>query len=272
LQYSGLKERLTGKLEVTTGRRDRPEEKKLWVPFFDYWDMGRFDFTTLRGTVDFHTFSGLRIVRGSAYLKAFSQKDIERTLNAARSLGFFLSAMDLPDIEGAVEALAKLRPGESQIEGDYVLARSESWLLRRGLVFGGSALDKAFLLGEPITLSFPGDVEISFRATWEEGGVVLEDLRIRWGEEEVVFDGVVFPTSVFGDNPAMRAIKDGLRLEVKSFEEGWGRLRTDRELAEAYSPKMWAFIKAFVHQEDPFRALAEGGFHAHVTGELFLGL
>jgi len=269
LQHSGSEAGLSGELEVTTGGAGKSEEK-LSVPFFG-WDVGRFDFHTLRGIVEFRTSSGLQIVRGSAYLRAFSQRDVESTLNAARGLRSFLVVMDLPDLEGAIEALAELAPGESRIEGDYVLARNESWLLRRGLVFGDPVLDKAFLLGEPITLSFPGDVEISFRATWE-ARVVIEDLRIRWGEEEVAFRDVYFQASVFVDDPAMRAIREGLRLEFRSLEGGRSLLQRDREATDIYSPKMWAFLKAFAHHEDPFGALAEGRFHAHVTGELFLGL
>jgi len=271
LQYSSdSKDGVLGKLKLVRSVGDKLKEE-LEVPFFDYWEIGSFDLHTLRGTVDFHTPSGLHITRGNAYLKAFSQVYVEKALNTARGLRPFLSVMDLPDLEGALKVLAELRPGESRIQGDYVLARNEAWLLRRGLVFRDPALDGAFLLGEPVTLSFPGDVEISFRATWESR-VALEDLRIRWGEEEVVFGGVRFSASVFDENPVAWAIQNGLRLEVRSFEEGWGLLRTGRELADVYTPKMWAFLKAFARHEDPFHALAEGRLHAHVTGEFFLGL
>ncbi len=271
LQYSSdSKEGLTGKLKLVDSIGGNLEEE-LWVPFFDYWDIGSFNLSTLRGAVDFRTSSGLHVVRGKAYFKAFSQVYVEKALNTARGLRPFLSAMDLPDLEGALEILAGLRPGESWIEGDYVLARNKAWLLRRGLIFDDPVLDKAFLLGEPVTLSFPGEVDISFWATWE-ARVILNDLRIRWGEEEVAFSGLYFPASVFDDNPVLWAIRDGLRRKVRSFEEGWGPLQTGRELADVYSPKMWAFLKAFARHEDPFKALAEGRFHAYVTGELFLDL
>jgi hypothetical protein len=272
LEYKDEKEGLIGKLEMTTGDENNLEEaeKKLPVPLFDYWDVGKFSLNTFGGTMRFRTSSGLELMKGKAYLEAFSRRDVERALNVARKFHSFLSVMDLPDLEGAIETLAELSPGESRIEGDYVLARSDKWLLRRGLAFGDPALDKAFLLGEPITLSFPGDVEISFRTAWK-GRVILENLRIRWGEEEVTFRNSYFPTSVFDDNPVAQAIKDGLRPEVASFEKGWNLCGMDQDPSEV-SPKMWAFLKAFVYHEDPLKALAEGSFYAHVTGELFLRL
>lgn len=271
LRYSpDSKVGLVGKLALVDSRGGDLEEE-LSVPFFDYWGMGSFELHTLRGALDFRTRFGLHIVRGNAYLRALSQRSVEEALNTARGLRPFFSAVELPDLGGAIEVLAELKPGESRIEGDYVLARGDGWLLRRGLIFRDPSLDKALLLGGPVTLSFPGDVEISFRATWE-AGVILKDLRIRWGEEEADFSGRYFRASVFVENPVAQAIQDGLRLEVRSFEEGWGPPLMGREWTDVYSPRMWAFLKAFAYHEDPFRALAEGRFHAHVTGELFLGL
>ncbi len=208
------------------------------------------------------------LVTGSwASFKGRDRKALDEALETAKALRPLLSAMGHEGLEKALIALRTLEEKESRFEEPYVLARGEGfWALRRGLILNNPVLDGAFLLGEPVTLSFPGDVEFTFRGSLSLGALHLGELRIRLGEE-VIDLGTRSEFGVYNlrgvKNPLAEAIQRRLWWELEDLESyGIGALA-------GVSPKTLAFLRAFAEHEDPFRALAEGRFRPHVIAHLF---
>jgi hypothetical protein len=182
---------------------------------------------------------------------------MKNALGNVRALRPLFASLKLTDIEEAIEALAGLKDGEARMEGNYVLARSwYTYTLRRGSVLGDPQLDGALLLGKNARLSFPGDVDITFKTEWDIDSARIDWAYIRLGEEGVLLHGGRTPITPLHKNPLASEIQ---RILVRELEERQGEL----------SPKMLAFLKAFVRHEDPFKALAEERFHPHVTAEFF---
>ncbi len=182
---------------------------------------------------------------------------LEKALMNAQALRPLFASLRLSDLEAAMGALAGLKDGEARMEGDYVLARGgNTYALRRGSVLGDPRLDGPILLGKSVRLSFPGDVEFTFKTRWGLGNAEIDWAHIRLGEEEMFLHGRHTPITPLHKSPLVWELQ---RILVRELEERRGE----------FSPKTLAFLKAFARHEDPFRALAEGGFHAHVTGEFF---
>ncbi len=186
--------------------------------------------------------------------------NLKEGLDNVRALRPLFASLKLPDLEGALEVLTGLEGEEARMEGDYVLAKSgDVYALRKGGILGDPRLDGAILLGREVRLSFPGDVEIGFRTRWDLDRAHVDRVYVRLGEEEVFVDGRSALATPLHKNPLVSELQNALRQELRERE---------REL----SPKALAFFRAFVHHEDPLRALAEGRFHAHVTAELLLDI
>jgi hypothetical protein len=229
------------------------------------------------GLVKLHLGHSLQAVRGRALFKGYSEEELEHALEDVKRLSSFLPVLELEDLPQALERLRALDAGESRLEGPYVLTRGAGvWLLRRGPIFGDPDLDGAVLRGERVALSFPGDVEATFRIDWywEWEGVGLQDFRIRW-RREVVYLGEDFGGEEWGGgrlladslekNPVAEAIRARLEQEVYFYQEG-----EERDLAlSGISPRMWAFLRVLAEREDPLAFLAEGKFGLHVTAVLF---
>jgi len=210
----------------------------------------------------------LAVTRGRALfgVRTYEPKDLEELKKAskkAKALAPLLSLMEVEDLREAIEALGELKEGEIRVEGPYVLARGERFLaLRRGAIFGDTELDGAFLLERAVNLSFPDEVEVSFRPRWGSRYVNLRELKIRWMDE--VFQGEEgFHADPLLRDPITWAIRNGLQRELDRLES-----------SPSYSPRnapsrMLAFLKAFAKHEDPFRALTEGKLHHYATAELF---
>jgi len=185
---------------------------------------------------------------------------LKDALDNVRALRPLFASLGLAGLEGAVEALTKLEPDEARADGDYVLARGgDTYAVRRGSILGDPRLDGAVLLGREVRLFFPGDVEIAFRTRWDLDRANVDQVRIRLGEEEILLEGRGAFVTPIHDNPLVSELQRTLRRELEKRE---GEL----------SPKMLAFLRAFVHHEDPLGALAEGRFQAYVTAELFLDI
>jgi hypothetical protein len=201
----------------------------------------------------------LYATRERVFFKSY-EPGLKHTLKNVRALRPLFASLRLSDIEEAIEALLGLKDGEARTEAAYVLARKGAlFVLRRGSVLGDLHLDKAALLGENAGLSFPGNGEIAFKTRWDLDSAGIDWAHIRLGEEEVLLHGRHTPITPLHKNPVASEIQ---RILVRELEERQGEL----------SPKMLAFLKAFVRHEDPFRALAEGSFHAHVTAEFFFDI
>jgi hypothetical protein len=217
----------------------------------------------------FYAYPGLVVIedpwlmgaRGRAYFRADSTEDpeaLEVSLERARYLRSFLPAIGLGDLENALRVLGRLREGERRMEGPYILVRGDDfWIFRRGPFFGDPTLDGAILAGEEVKIAFPGDVEISFMASWGQppDPVLLFNVNIRWGKESLLFDGEEqgFEGALLHKNPILHALQEGLKAEFAfaESEEGGPYL-------EKASPKMRAFLQALAYHKDPLRALTEG--------------
>jgi hypothetical protein len=179
--------------------------------------------------------------------------------------------MDLGGIGEALEELAKLKNGETAVLGDYVVVKDKgSLILRKGLVFGDPYLDGELLAGREVRLAFPGDVEIALKALWGIGGVEVEYVNIRLGEEEARLEiGRSIAGSVglpLEEDPITGPIQSKLRREIELFEAG-----RSQDL-EKLSPMMLAFMRAFAEQENPIDALKKGNFHLYAKAEPFFDL
>ncbi len=209
---------------------------------------------------------------GFAFFVGNKEEALEEALKIAVSLRPVLSVMGLSDLEEKFTVLSGMKEGERWVEGDYTLIRDGGlWFLKRGSFMGDPDLDRALLRGEFITLTFPGDVEISFKAEFSFDAqrlhhkVNLVQGYFRFGEEIVPFgpeDG--FSSGLAGVGTVEFALRWGLSRKFVDWE------RTgDRSFFEGLSPKTIAALRTFADLKDPFWSLTEGKFHAHATAQLF---
>jgi hypothetical protein len=262
----GEKTGFTG--ELTVGAFESGD-RVLRFPFFVPPEL-RGEAFTLRahygfGLVRLDTKSGLVVSNRNAILRTSNPENVETALNTAKALRPFFSAIGLEDLESALQALASLREGEARMEGPYVVARMGGvFALRKGLMLGDPYLDGVLLTKGQVTMAFPGDVEISLEAFYNDTPLTMRFPRvhIRLGEEEVSFVAGFFEASIFKKDPVAKAIQRGLA----------GYMIRKERMAPPYddpSPRMLAFLNVLAQHEEPFKALAEGRFFPHVTAELF---
>jgi len=205
---------------------------------------------------------GLFARREGASLLTDGLWEVERALEEARALRPLFAALDLEDLEGALEALLELEDGEARQEGPYVLAREEdARVLRRGAVFQNPALDGAFLLGEEVRLSFPGGVQVFLEGGMlPEGWIGLRAGSLRWGEDLVQ---LARPAGYADDRRALsRLLLDGVRWRTKSHDF-------------LYSPRTRALLKeleALNEGEDVLEVLKDKGFFARVYARTLAAL
>jgi hypothetical protein len=210
---------------------------------------------------------------GQAFFMGNKEEALEKALEIAASLRPVLSVMGLSDLEEKFAVLGAMREGERRIEGDYTLIRDRQvWFLKRGSFMGDPDLDRALLEGEFITLTFPGNVEIAFKAEFSFDAqhlahkVSLTQGHFRFGEEIARFgpeDG--FFSFLMGANNIEFALRYGLSRKFDRWE------RTgDGSFFEGLSPKAIASLKALAELKDPFWFLAKGEFYAHSTAQLFV--
>ncbi len=243
------KERSPGEVHVGTIDDEAMRADLLRFPFPEGEAPGEFTIRAWRGYVVLMTLSGLAATKEGAFFQTRREKDVEEALRDVRALRPLFSAMDLSDIEGALEALRRLPEGEARMEGPYFLYRERgSATLRRGSLFGDVDQDKAFYAGEEVRIPFPGEVEIALRGWADALWLGLSRVRIRLGEEEARFSGTEAPFfwDIFVDNTVARALQRGLEHELKSPK------------SPELSPRMREFIQGFIEHDDPFGALKEG--------------
>jgi hypothetical protein len=209
----------------------------------------------------------------SAFFKAPVEEGPHIYLEALRSLKPFLPAIGHEGLPEALEALGKLEKGESGLEGRYVLARGEDfWALKEWPIMGDPALDGAILLEKEVSLNFPGDVEISFKVLWDEAqSSELAYVHFRLGEESLRIDSPQNWRPSNKENIVTHLIQEAVK---KVFEEAekmrmWGMRGDPLDSLESLSPRMLAFLRAFMEHETPFEALANGTLFSYATAELF---
>jgi len=167
-------------------------------------------------------------------------------VRAFRSL---FRAWDLEDLEGALEVLARLKDGETKVEGPYVLVRrEESRVLFRGELFGDPALDTAFILGEKVVLRYPEGLEIGLRANPAVFATALVEMWVRWEGETACASGVLAHAA-----PTERDLPGVL---VRRGLEGWLK----NPFLAPESPRMRALLQELAEAEDPLEAADEPGF------------
>jgi hypothetical protein len=211
------------------------------------------------------------VVANRPFFRGQSIEDCRDFAHFTKALRPILFAMGITDIEAALDSLLLLKEGDVQVKNGYILAKKKNfWFLNRGPILGDFDLDRRLVRGEPVTLSFPGGVEITFKVSLDKGFAETDEIyipytHIRWGDETVVVGGGSrFCVGAVDGFSLSRVIKSNLEVEIERFEKG-----ADSHLADR-SPEMLAFLKAFVRHEDPFCALAEGTFAFHVKAEFFL--
>lgn len=201
---------------------------------------------------------GIFARKGKAFLREEHPLDVMKKAEAVRTLRPLFAALDLGDLGDALETLAKLDDGEARMEGEYLLIREGGtfghFILKRGSLLGDFGLDKAFLLGEEVVLSYPGDVELTLRGGgFEDGLVRLAGLEIRWGEEKVRF-GVGLKrveARVNGNDPVGELVRKRVARELRKPD-----FRP--------SPRMQALLEALTRQKKPLRALKKEDFSRKV--------
>ncbi len=200
---------------------------------------------------------GIFAREGEAFFAERHLWEVAEAREAVRVLHPLFAALGLADLEEALEALSGLDEGEARREGEYLLAREVGmgarFVLRRGGFLGDFALDKAFVLGEGVRLSYPGGVELVLQGWGFEGGLAyLRKLEIRWGEEKVHVGafraGLRWAEArADGDDPVGELVR-------KTVKRGL------REPALSLSPRMRALLEALAKQKRPLRALGREGF------------
>ncbi len=253
------------------GRRLQVTFALLEPPPFDM----EFHLEAKAGVVDFS--SRPRAVNSRVYFVGTDPGYLKEALKTASRLRSGFQAMGIGDLKEAIETLRGLKEGEARSHGPYALASAKRhtlagtkrfWFLYRGPLLGVPELDERLVLGEPVTLSFPGGVEVSLKASFWDGEVRLGSLSIRLGEETLRFEGLPwFSADIFSKNPVVGAIQAGLNEELRRMEGGERR----SPLSEA-SPQALALVRVLAQYESPFDILAEGRLRPHVTAELFADL
>jgi len=255
----------------------KPEEHFRFSPP-EYWPFREFTFYARTGRVTLRTTPTLTLTQGRAFLRSENLDDLAKILEGVQVMRSFLATMGLEDLEGAIGVLWGLKEGESQYKEPYVLVRGgDFWILRRGLILGDPVLDGKLLQGEDIEAAYPGGVGISLKATHAGEWLYLYNLSLSFGEEVVIFDrGEETSASFVEKNLSASFIEKNPIATViqRILEPEFERLDWAGPVSPLYgaSPKMLAFLRAFVEHEDPFGALAEGRFHFYTTAEFFAEL
>ncbi len=205
------------------------------------------------GRVQAHVPPGLFVRKGRAYLRTFRPEEVEEVLGRVKALRPLFLALGLGDLEEALKALANLGDGEARMRAPYLLAREGGFrALRRGAFFGHPSLDKAFLLGEEVVLSYPHGVAVALQASPWKHSVALSGMELRW-DGEVVRIGYTpgDDWNALDRNPVALLVRRGLY---------WGRERPRTPL----SPRTEALVQELKESEDPLEALKTEAFFRRV--------
>jgi hypothetical protein len=192
---------------------------------------------------------------GGAFLGDRERMNILKARCLVRSFRPLFAAWGLQDLEGALEALSRLKDGEVRQEGPYVLVREgDLFALRRGRLFDSLALERAFLTGgEETSFSYSEGLEIGFTTEFSWSSARVGKLRVRWGKEIVRYPSWSYPYVEATDEGAPG-------LLVRRTLEEW--MKRPSELPE--SLRMRALIGELARSENPLEALNEPGFFERV--------
>ncbi len=216
--------------------------------------------------------TGLRVVVDNVYAEArdgrsnaFLRTD-RREKSALEAVSYFrplLEALDLSDLERALETLTNLPPWEKgRVEGGYFMAKSPYFsLLRRGLVLKDPALDGAFFRGEPVVLSYPEGAKLFLKATfileskeWYAGFGKVE-VKVEWRGEAVTLrrDVSMRRWDFLRDDPITSILRHELRMASYYQPD--------------CSPAMNFFLQELGEQDNILEALGNRKFYYKVALE-----
>ncbi len=210
------------------------------------------------------------IMGDRVFFKTRSRGRLGKALEMVKTLEPFFSAVGLDGLPEALQALNGLGKGKSRIGGPYVLARGKDfWVMRKGPIFGDPELDGALLLEQELSLAFPGDVKIAFKAYWFDIDMVvfLPYVHFRLGEEGIYVEQTWTRRSVFRKDPVTSLLREVVMREFEIL-----KAQGSNAVLEHLSPKALAFLRAFAEHEDPFRALVEGRLQKLAIANLFAEL
>jgi hypothetical protein len=258
---SGVKESLLegGRIAVWyPGTRGRPElhvwsqtRDKEILPLPRPVSSGQVSFNSRAGWVEVEVAPGLFATWERAFFRAQGLGEVREAIEVAKTLRPLFRALDLADLEGALEALATLKEGEGRMEGPYALAKIRGfWSLRRGSLLGDPLLDGAFLAGEAVKLVFPGEIRLTLKGSLSGGMLSLQEGVLEWGDEAVHFCGGEGFCEALDERPISQLVRMGL----------WWELRPLR----SYSPKVRTLIEELREEEDPIEALRSEDFSRRV--------
>jgi hypothetical protein len=227
-----------------------PEEARAHFPLSSPMP-GDFQLAACAGRTDVKAASELFARRGRAFLRTGSLEKVKEATKVVKGLRPFFEAIDLADLEAALEALAELKNGEVRVEGPHVLLRERGvWVLRTGLVLGDPSSTKDFLTRGRAVLSYPHGVEIALKGHfWWEGKLGLEELVIRWQGDVVHFWRPADRPEPHADPLA----KDPVGKMVRRMLEGAPK-------RGALSPRIKALIEGLRESGNPLEALKDAGF------------
>jgi hypothetical protein len=188
----------------------------------------------------------LRAEREKAFFHGSTADAAERALEAVRAARGLFGALELSDLEGALEALANLEDGAAQTWKGYFLAgKGKVRALTRGTPFGEPSLGGAFLLGKEVHLASPlEDLSIGLRCGFERAVVEVAYVSLRWGEAAVEFS---------------------CQAQVDPLAEDLGEevVRAASQYALTYEslpPRLEALLAGLSEEERPTQALKEKEF------------
>jgi hypothetical protein len=185
----------------------------------------------------------LFVRKGQALFRTRDPRGIKKTLEEVRLLRPLFVVLGLADLEGALDALLRLRNGQKRQEGPYTLARKGRLrVLKRGSYFGDPLLDGAFLLEERVVLTHENGVEVVLRGSFSNRLLSLREASIRWENEVAQLEKA--------DWVVVNAFKKAAPSFLLRTLLGW-------ELEKVFpkrSPRMKALIAELAQAEDPLDA------------------
>jgi hypothetical protein len=232
--------------EALVETRSRGHIRNLSLPISGYQPSETFFLEAQAGRVEVTVAPKLFARKGRAFLRTQDERGVEKALEEVKGLRPLFLALDLGDLERALEALSGLGDGETRREGTYVLARKGKLsALMRGSYFGDPLLDGAFLLGEQVTLAYENGVEVNLRGAFSDSEFWMEEATLRWQGEVV---RLKMPRSAEKD-----LLDEALPVSSLSTSLWW---KLEEEFSDC-SPKMKALIAELAEADNPFEALKD---------------
>jgi hypothetical protein len=227
-----------GKLTVETSKKDTLSY--LDLPLSDRFCPRTFLLEAHAGRVEVGISPRLFARKGRALFRTRDPRGIKKTLEEVKSLRPLFATLNLADLEGALEALSRLKDGEIRQEGPYVLTRKERFrVLKKGIYFADPLLEGMFLLGERVVLAYGNGLEVVLRGSFSNRLLSLREASIRWGDEVVQLEETDFAiVNVFGKNAPSFLLQTLL---------GWNA----EKVFPKRSPRMEALIAQLAEAEDP---------------------